>query len=481
MSTDLRTRIAQRPDYPGLVLLVALVGVAAASFAITLLSATLPTIAADLDTTYSTATWVTVAPLLVLASVTPMAGKVGDLIGHRRTFLIGMSGYLVFSLLTCLAWDIGSLIGLRVAAQAFGTIALPSAMASIMSVHPPDERARPLGLYAGVSALSPALGVIVGGPLVDLIGWRLLFAVQGAIAAVSLVLAVLVLPDAERRHGVRFDLAGALGLGVGVSGLVFAVNRGAAWGFDHPAVRVAMVLAPIGIVVFVLVERRVEQPFLPLDLLARRGFGVSLAAQGLMQAAYMGSLMITPLLIERFWGYGPWATSLLMLPRPLAFALSSWRAGTLDRSLGGRVIVVTGLVVMGVGSVVSAIGASWELLVLVVVGAGMSGGGNGATRPSLTATVANAVDEDQLGVASGSLNMTAQVGSAVGITVLVSLVENATDPGTFGWVYILAAGIGVLSMMVALTIDWSRPGTASTDSLRAPEPEPGARRLAGEA
>ena len=258
-----------------------------------------------------------------------------------------------------------------------------------MAAQDPEARARPLGYYSGVSALAPALGVILGGPLVEVVGWRLIFATQALIAAITFLAARSVLPETPRRSGIRFDVAGATALGVGISGLVFAANRGAAWGFDHIAVIVAAALAPIGIATFVAVERRVTDPFLPLEMFRRPAFGASLGAQALMQGSFMGSLIVTPLLIERFWGYGAWLTSVLVLPRPLGFSAAAWWAGRRHAEVGGQRLVAIGLAVLTTGNVLTAVGAGTTSLAVIIVGAGLSGFGNGGTRPSLTAAVGN--------------------------------------------------------------------------------------------
>ena len=138
---------------------VALTGVACSSFTITVLSAALATIADDLNSSVSTVTWVIAAPLLAFAVFTPMAGKLGDLHGHRRMYLIGFSGAAFFSLLTATAGSACTLIGFRVLAQAFSASTGPSALAIMMSVFPEDRRTHVAGTWSAVLAASPAIGV----------------------------------------------------------------------------------------------------------------------------------------------------------------------------------------------------------------------------------------------------------------------------------------------------------------------------------
>ncbi len=209
-----RARIRQRGDYQRLVLITALFGAAAGSYPVTVLSASLPRIADDLGAADSTITWVIAAPLLAFAVVTPIIGKVGDLYGHRRTYLVSFALGTVLAFATALAWDTTSLIVLRTVAQAAKAAAGPSAMAMILSTFPRRERTRALGTWAVVVALSPALGVVTGGPLIEWIGWRALFVVQGTTVLIALVGALFIVPETPRRTGIRFDLPGAVTHGV---------------------------------------------------------------------------------------------------------------------------------------------------------------------------------------------------------------------------------------------------------------------------
>ena len=210
-----RALIRQRSNYRRLVLVTALFGTAAGSYPVTVLSASLPRIADDLGARDDTIAWVLAAPLLAFAVVTPIVGKVGDLYGHRRTYLISFALGALLAFATALAWDTTSLIVLRTVAQAAKAAAGPSAMAMILSTFPRQERTRALGTWAAVVALSPALGVVTGGPLIEWIGWRALFVVQGTTVLIALVGALFVVPETPRRTGIRFDLPGAVTLGLG--------------------------------------------------------------------------------------------------------------------------------------------------------------------------------------------------------------------------------------------------------------------------
>jgi MFS family permease len=217
------------------VLWAALAGMFATTFPITILSVSLTDIAGEFDTNVSTLSWVIAAPMLLSALSVPVLGKLGDLRGHRRVFLIGFGFAVVVSGLTAVAWDPLSLIGLRSLAQVIGSATQPTSMALVMLVFAPHERVKALGWWSFTAAAAPATGLAVGGPLVDLVGWRMIFVVQALLGVSALLLAAFVLPESPTRR-VRFDVRGAVTLSLAAGGAVFALGQIGEWGIDHPAV-----------------------------------------------------------------------------------------------------------------------------------------------------------------------------------------------------------------------------------------------------
>ena len=448
-----RSRIRRRGDYQRLVLISALFGTAAGSYPVTVLSASLPRIADDLGAADSTITWVIAAPLLAFAVVTPIIGKVGDLYGHRRTYLVSFALGTVLAFATALAWDTTSWSVLRTLAQSAKAASGPAAMAMILSVYPRRERTRALGIWAAVVALSPAVGVVTGGPLIEWIGWRSLFVVQGCTVLIALVAGLLVAPETRRRTGTRFDIAGSATLGVGVGSLLLAVNRGITWGWTHPVVLVAASLAPLALASFVRVEARSVAPLLPPALLRRRAFTRPMLAQAVLQSGYMGAMVMAPFLLERRWGFRPTIIGLVMLPRPLSFAFCARLGSHHDPRHGARRVAVTGMLVFAVAMVLAGIGAHQRWLVMFLSGAMLAGAGSGYIRPTIANAVTSAAGDDDLGIAGGSMNMLQQIGAAVGITVLTALMADAVDGRRFLVLHLVAAGAGIAAAILATGIE----------------------------
>src|SRR6185436_8662176 len=193
-----RARTERRRDgghNPWLLLATVLTGLFATGFSVTILAVSIPEIADDLGSTTAVLTFVVTGPFLALALAMPLLGKLGDVRGHRRIYLLGLSGFAVATACTALAWSAPSLIALRVIGAVFGAATGPASMAMILHAFAPGQRAKAMGWWSLVSAGAPVMGLVVGGPLVDLIGWRGIFIVQAPLAAAAVVIGFFVLPE----------------------------------------------------------------------------------------------------------------------------------------------------------------------------------------------------------------------------------------------------------------------------------------------
>jgi MFS family permease len=225
----LRRRIQEHPNHRRWVLWTCLAGGFATSFTITILGVSLRAIAIDLDSQVSTIAWVLTAPMLAQAVSAPLLGKLGDLHGHRRVYLIGFVVATVVAIATAYAWDAASLIGLRALGQLAGTAAMPASMAMLFRAYEGRERIKAMGWMSVVFAGAPVLGLAIGGVLVENIGWRPIFLIQGGLSALACGIAFFVLLETPRRENLRLDIAGAGLLALAAFSLTFAINRLPSW------------------------------------------------------------------------------------------------------------------------------------------------------------------------------------------------------------------------------------------------------------
>jgi EmrB/QacA subfamily drug resistance transporter len=449
-------RMADSPRYPWVVLAVALFGLFSVGFTITILSVSIPRIADELGSDTSTITWVVTGPLLAFAVLGPAMGKLGDIHGHRRIYGLSMACVCVFAGLTAASWSAGALIAFRTLGAATGAAVGPASIAIINRLFPRERRVQAMGYWSMVAAGGPVIGVVAGGPIVETFGWRWIFIAQVPLTLAGLLLAMLVLPETERRLRVPFDVKGAVVLAVGATSLLFAINRGPLWGWSSPAIVAGFVIAPVAVVTFAIIERRVAHPLLPLAYVRRRNFSFAIATQCFTNFAYMGGFVITPIFLESVFDYPETRVGGLMIARPLAFAIAGPLAGYIAVRVGERTSAVAGASFV-VASMVALSTVAPGTSDLVIIGAlALSGVGLGCSSPALAASVANAVDERDLGVAGAFQQMMTQLGVVIGIQVMqtVSVVRQPAvgDVAAYSEAYLVGGAVAALGVVCAFFV-----------------------------
>ncbi len=417
-----RQRVRASDRYRWWALVVLLLGFFSTGISITLLTAVLPTIAREFGVGNSTIAWVVTGPMLVFGIFMPTFGKAADLYGRKRVYLWGWGISMALAGVAALSWSAGSLIFFRFLGAAAGAATGPATMAIILAAFQPSERVKAMGWWSFAGAGAPVIGLVVGGPLVDLVGWRWLFGIQPPLAVPGLVLAVLVLRPDEPVERPRFDIAGSVLLGLAMGSLLFALNRwGADVGWVRPDVLVPLALTPILGALFVRTERRHPEPLLRLDYFRRRNVAVPVLIQGIGVIPYMGTFFLAPFLLQEVMGFDNTRTALALLPRPLSNSIMSVLAGYITVRIGERVSAVGGMAVMAAGLVVLAGVGSGSSMGHVVAALVLTGMGLGVSMPGLASSVANSVEERDFGSISAAQEMVFMVGNVLGMQGLQTI------------------------------------------------------------
>jgi EmrB/QacA subfamily drug resistance transporter len=473
----LGARARSSPRYRWWVLWVALSGLLATNLLFTVFVVALPEVARGLHTSVATVTWVVTGPMLAFGVMAPLVGKGGDLFGHRRLFLVGVFLEVVAASLSATAPTVGVLIVSRTLSGLVGASIGASSMALVLSVFDKGERVKALGFWSLVGAGGPVLGVALGGPIIQFFGWRWMFVLQMPLLATSALLAMSVLPERaagrrrRERGELKLDWPGAATIAVAVGAFLLALNRGPSWGWSSPGVLGAFGLSALSAAGFVAAERRAVEPVFSLHYLRRRNFVFPIAAQVVANFAYIGAFFLVPLLLEEVFGYAhnQSAVGFLSLPRPVVFSLVAPVAGYFTMRAGERTSAVIGTSAVVASMIVFALSGPSTGLILVEVALVLSGVGFGVGQPPLSASVANEFRPEDLGTASASQQLMAQVGNVAGIQVMET-VQAAADRGRSGSAALLASfhDAFLVGAAVALVGVATASMVRSTNRRRAP-------------
>jgi EmrB/QacA subfamily drug resistance transporter len=414
------------------VLVAAILGSSMAFVDGTVVNVALPAIERELDASAADVQWVVEAYALLLSAFLLVGGSLGDHFGRRRTFAIGVALFAVASVGCALSPDVHLLIAARALQGLGAALLVPGSLALITAAYPEGERGKAIGTWSGASGITAAVGPVLGGYLIDHYSWTWAFLINVPLALAVLVIVILRVPESRGAGaGIRLDLKGAALATLALGAVVFALIEGP--GCPHPAgvIVLGVGLGLIATAAFLVVERRVAAPMLPLGLFRDRNFAGANLLTLLLYAALGGSLYFFPLDLIQVQGYSATAAGAALLPFVLIlFVLSRWAGGLVDR-YGSKRPLMIGPVIAAIGFAMFALpgvdaGPSRYALTflpaVIVLGAGMT-----VTIAPLTTTVMNALGPSLAGVASGVNNAVSRAAGLLAIALFGILVRAAFD------------------------------------------------------
>ena len=402
----------------------------------TVVNVALPSIRSDLGISVSELEWVVNAYALTFGVLLLTGGKLADLLGRRRMFITGLVIFTAASLWCGLAGGAGSLIAARSVQGVGAALMNPATLSIITATFPPRLRGTAIGIWAGVSALSLAIGPLVGGILTERVGWSWIFFVNIPVGVVAILAARVFIDESkDTSREQRLDLPGLITSAVGLFALIYALIETNSYAWSSTRVIGLLALAVVALAAFVILESRQRLPMLDLSLFRNPTFSGANATMGLVGVAMFGTFFFNSIFIQNVLGYSAIQTGASFLPMTVLIMLIAPIAGRLTDRVGPRWLMGTGMTLLA-GSLLlfgtlDEHSSFWHILPgLLVGGVGMAI----TMAPTMTAAMGS-VPVDKAGVGSAVINSMRQVGGALGIAVMGTVVaaQVTVAPGAPGY------------------------------------------------
>ncbi|EPG2416424.1 MFS transporter [Stenotrophomonas maltophilia] len=411
----------RRFQRPALVL-AAYLGTFLASLDISIVNVALPTLQQALNTDMAGLQWVINAYAIALSALMLSAGPLGDRYGHRRMWLLSVATFTLGSLLCACAGNLATLVAGRAVQGIAGALLIPAAM-PILSHAFPDarQRARAIGGWSAFSALALVLGPLLGGVLVQRVGWPSIFLINLPLGLLALALGAWGIPERRHPQHAALDPAGQLLSVVALGALSYGLIAIGAHGLLAPVTLLALGVAAAGLILFGIVERRVARPLLPLDLFADRRFGMFNLASFVLGFTAYASLFFLSLFFQQAQGHNAALAGSQLAPQFLLMGAVSLLFGRLVAHLGLHAALVLGYALAGaalcaMATFEPATSHAYSSAVLVLLGIGM-----GLAVPATGMAVMASAPVERAGIASATMNALRQAGMSLGIALLGSL------------------------------------------------------------
>ncbi|HEX4463796.1 MAG TPA: DHA2 family efflux MFS transporter permease subunit [Solirubrobacterales bacterium] len=438
------------------VLTITSIGLFMASLDLFIVNIAFPDLARDFNgASLPSLSWVLNAYAIVFAALLVPAGRIADRVGRKRVFIAGLLLFSAASALCALAPSVPFLVGARVLQAAGGAMMLPTTLGLILPAFPLAQRPLAIGIWSAVGGVAAALGPPIGGLLVQL-SWRWIFVVNVPIGVITAIVAWRALQEVREPEDGRPDLLGAAELALGIGLLTLGIVKGPEWGWADPRALASFAAAVALVVAFVIRSGRHEAPVIELPLLRVRSFALANLAAMVFFAGFGAMLLSGVLLLTEVWGYSALKAGLALSPGPLTAAIFAIPSGRLGGRIGQRPVAAAGGLTFATGFAVilATVGSEPAYASSFLPGFVLGGAGVGMVLGTLPAAATAALPASRFATGTAVFGMARQLGSAIGVAVLIALLNDSTGGDLLaglqrGWAFALGAGLGTAALALA--------------------------------
>lgn len=390
----------------------------------TIVNIAVPTLAEEFNVDSTDVDWAIIGFYLSLAVAIPMAGWLADRFGSKRMFMLALAGFVVSSTMCGAAQSLAQLVGFRIFQGLFAGLITPIGSAMLQRAFPLNERAKASTAIIGVVVVAPALGPVLGGAILRLLNWRWIFLINIPLGGLALFAAWLWLEEEIVGSDRKVDGAGLILAGGGLAALLFGISEGSNRGWDSPLILASLIGGLVTLFVMVLVENRVDDPVLALQLFKVRLFRATTVASWPAYAAFFAVIFMMPIFLQKVGDHSALKTAFVLLPQPLGVIIGSQLAGRrLYGRFGPKGLMVAGSILAWISSTYFAFIDQNTSLMLIGTALAVRGFAMGLMFvPIQTATYAN-VELPLMGRATSLFNTTRQAAGAAGVALVTTILS----------------------------------------------------------
>lgn len=404
-------------EYKWKAMLTIWVGIFMATLDASIVNVALPTLTEYFNTEITTIEWVIMAYLLTITSLLLSLGRLSDMFGRKNIFASGLAVFTLGSGLCALSASEGQLILFRVVQGIGAAMMMATGVAIVTNAFPPKERGKAMGFIGTVVAIGSMAGPVIGGFLIESVGWQAIFYINIPVGIIGVAVALNTLRKDEITKGQTFDIPGALALFIGLVSLLLALSRGQELGWRSRYIILLFILSIVFFILFIVIEARAKQPVMELRHFRNRQFAFASISTLISFIAMFGVMLLMPFFLEGELGYSTQEVGMAFLALPLVMSVTSPASGWISDRTNSYVLSSMGIGVASISILSLGFLSSGSSFVDVVFRLSLLGLGMGLFQAPNNSIIMGSLPKEQLGIAAGTLGTMRNMGMVIGVAV----------------------------------------------------------------